>query len=185
MTTPKKSAKKAPSKAKAAAPQVTAASAWNKPEEVVQGHLLTLPSGNVARLRRTLNLPTLLRQGKIPNPLASQVDKMIREKKPSIAATPDDTQMLMQMVQLINSQLPKIFIEPRVEAEPAKWDEDIHGEWEPSEGAISVEWLTPEDAMFAFAFAQGGPAEVASFREQQEQIVADLVDEQGVEAEAK
>ena len=180
-TKPRKTPVKKSAPAAAAPTQVTAASAWSKPAEIVEGHLLTLPSGNVARLRRTLNLPHLLRKGKIPNPLAAQVEQMISSKKPVVQPSEDDKELLLQMIELIHSQLPKIFVEPRIELEPDEWDEDEQGQWQPSEGAIAIEWLAPEDAMFAFSFAQGGPAEVARFREQSQKIVADMANEPAVE----
>jgi hypothetical protein len=176
--------KKAPRKAQpaAAAPtQVTAASAWKKSSEVVTGHLVTLPSGNVARLRRTLNLPTLLRTGKIPNPLAGYVNDAIKTRNPSVQPKQEDQEAIVQMVQLIQGQIPIIFLEPKVQVEPGDWDVNTQGVWEPDEDAINILDLDPEDAMFAFAFAQGGPADVARFREEQAKVVASMADEQGVE----
>lgn len=174
------------SKSAAAAPKkVTAASAWKRSAQQTEGVVVTMPSGNVARLRRTLDLPLLLRTGKIPNPLAGYVDAAIKTKNPAIKPSEGDNEAMVQMVVLIQTQLPRIFIEPRVEIEPKTWDTDTQGVWEPSEDALRIEDIDPEDAMFAFAFAQGGPAEVASFREQQATIVANMAHEQGVEGEAK
>lgn len=170
----------------AAAPvQATAASAWKKSENVVVGHLITLPSGNVARLRRTMNLPELLRTGKIPNPLAGYVNEAIATKNPASAQPKDDDpQAIVQMVQLIQGQLPMIFLEPKVATQPPHWDEAKQGQWEPAEDEVNIIDIDPEDAMFAFAFAQGGPADVARFRAEQAKIVASVADEQGVEGEA-
>jgi hypothetical protein len=184
-TAKKASPKKSAQPAAGAPIEVTPASAWKRKTETVTSFPVTLPSGNVARLRRTLDLPQLLTSGKIPNPLAGVVNEMITSKKPSAdmrkVPEKDRIQVVTQMVQLINKQLPKIFVEPVVESQPVHWDEAEQGEWAPNEGALSIDEIDPEDAVFAFQFAQGGPTEVASFREQSAALVADLADGEGVE----
>jgi hypothetical protein len=140
-----------------------------------------LPSGNKARLRRTLDLPELLKAGKIPNPLAKVVNSIIGQAKPNFE-TNEDPEAMVQLIELINKQMPRIFVDPKVQVEPADWDEDEKGEWAPDEGYLSLNMIGYEDRMFAFAFAQGGPSDVAQFRERQKEIVATLEDEQGLDS---
>lgn len=182
MTAPRKTAprKTAPRKATSGGGDVvTSAAAWQTAPEML-GHIIELPSGNKARLRRTLDLPELLKSGKIPNPLASIVNEIIGQKKPNFE-TGEDPQAMVQLIELINKQIPRIFVDPKVQSEPADWDEDEKGKWEPDAGYLSLEMIGYEDRMFAFAFAQGGPSDVALFRQRQKEIVATVENEQGVD----
>jgi hypothetical protein len=164
--------------------QVTSAAAWRSSAE--KGHVVPLPSGNTARLRRTLDLPELLKKGVIPNPLAPLIQKMLATKAATIdPASENAEEAMLQMVELVNGQIPKIFLEPRVEICPDDWDYGKNGQWEPSEGAIALEDLDFEDRMFAFAFSQGGPDDVATFRNKREAALATLEDGSGVQREAE
>jgi hypothetical protein len=156
-----------------AAGEVTSGAAWRKKK--AEGVLVTLPSGNVARLVRTLDLPLLLKAGKIPNPLAPIVQEMLDLKKPALnlQGKDDDGVLIEQLLELVHSQLPRIFIEPKVVQRP----EDADLEWEPADDEITVDDIDPEDAMFVFAYGQGGPSDAATFREESKKAVADMANE--------
>lgn len=135
----------------------TPASAWKS--ERTEGFLVTLPSGNVARVRRTMDMLTLLKTGRIPNPLAVHLKKMI-EGKGVKQEEVRDTEIIQQMIDLAGETVPKMMIEPRCEVPP----EDDDGTWTPSEGAISLYDLTIEDRIYLMSVGQGAAADLASFR---------------------
>lgn len=164
-------------------PKVTSAAAWRSNAD--QGMIITLPSGNAARLKRTLNLPELLKKGKIPNPLAPIISEMLSQKKTTLAVKEQDGEAMMQMLDLVDSQIPNIFIEPKVQMEPTDWDDESQGEWAPDDDALALSDIDVEDRLFAFAFAQGGPADAGTFREQSQKALADLADVSDVEREAE
>jgi len=159
--------------------KVTPAGAWN--QGTVQGFVIELPSGNFAKLRRTLSLPTLLANGKIPNPLADMVRQMISQGKVSISSEEMSENAMMQFAQLVNEQIPMIFVDPRVEAQPPGWDIDKQGIWTPSPGAMDINMLTFEDQMYAFQWAQGAATDVATFRQRANENMASVQHGEGVE----
>lgn len=164
--------------------EVTSASQWRSGSK--EGFVIELPSGFKARVKRTMNLLSLLEKGKIPNPLAGSIKQMIATQSPMPSLGGEDAQeMLPQLLELVNHQIKRIFVEPRVETEPEDWDEDDDGEWEPSEGAIALDDINMQDRMFAFAFAQGMSLDLEAFRRQQAQAVATLQDVGGVAGEAE
>lgn len=149
---------------------VTAASEWRSASK--EGFVIELPSGKFARVKRTMNLLSMLEKGKIPNPLAGMISTMIREQKPMPDMQSADMESVGQLLELVNKQMLRCFVEPRVEAQPDDWDEDDDGEWEPSEGAITLDDITWPDKMYVFAYAQGMALDLSGFREQQEQALA-------------
>lgn len=151
---------------------VTPASAWRSSAK--DGFVVELPSGNRARLRRTMNLVSLLESGQIPNPLAGAVRTMIGERKVEINVGEDTPEAMLQMLELVNTQLPRIFVEPRVEVQPADWNAAEQGEWEPSEGAIALVDIDYPDRMFAFSYAQGQALDLDDFRARQAEAMANL-----------
>lgn len=172
-------------KPKAQVAEITSAASWK--DRASQGMPVTLPSGNTARLRRTLDLPDLLSKGKIPNPLAPVIQDMLQQQKASIqiAGNENADVLMAQMMELVDSQIPRIFVEPRVEVRPDDWDDEAQGEWEPSDDAITLSDIDIEDRMHAFAFAQGGPADAATFRQESKAAVARMADEPKVPVPSK
>lgn len=161
------------------AKKVTSAGAWNSARK--EGFVIELPSGNVARLRKTLTLITLIRSGQIPNPLAKHVNKMVQERGAALDLKDLEPDAMMQMLDLVNNEIPKIFIEPRVYEVP---DGEDASTWQPEdENGISITDLAYEDRFFAYSFAQGGPSDLATFRESTPSL-ADLPDGAGVPDEA-
>lgn len=150
---------------------VTPAEAWRTGAK--EGFVIELPSGKRARVKRTMNLLTMLEKGKIPNPLAGRMREMIAERKAMPELKGDDaSEAVPQLLDLVAAQVKRNFVEPRVEEEPADWDEETDGEWEPSEGAISLEDVDMQDRMYAFAFAQGMALDLEKFRRQQATALA-------------
>lgn len=161
---------------------VTSAEAWRKPAK--EGEVKELPSGNFARLRRTIDLTTMLRAGQIPNPLASVLLKALNQRG-QVASTDFeglDEQQFTQMMDLVDSTCASSFIEPRVEipgkdVDPAKQD--------PPEGAIWATDIDIRDRMWVFQYAQGAALDLALFRQQPTPDVATLQDVEGVPSPPK
>jgi hypothetical protein len=163
-------------------PQVTTASQWKSKKR--QGMVVTLPSGNSVRMRRTLDIFTLLKTGRVPNPLAAMITEVIStqgDTNPFQNIEEEGGEPLSQLLELVNGQIPRIVIEPKVVLRP----DDAPADWEPPEDAIEVEDFDLEDRMFLFGVAQGGPADLASFRREQDAYVASAQDGQDVPAEAE
>lgn len=160
----------------------TPVSEWGKKrKQVDDGFILELPSGNVCKIRRTMDMMTLLQAGKIPNPLARTVNQMIDSGSPNIGKflqEAESPEVVRQMFDLVNRTMAKIFVEPSVSCpEPRSSDEDWDAYmervnvWRPDEGTLSVFDIEMEDKMYAFAVAQGAPADLERFREESESAV--------------
>jgi len=154
-----------------------------------QGILVTLPSGNTASLKRTLDLAEMIKEGKIPNPLTETMNKMLEAGGKPTKIDTSDPELLISMIQFINAQCARIFVEPAVEVPPdidhldedprcADWTDEHKANydpnaWEPEdEATLSVLDIDFDDQMFAFAFAQGASADLATFRDQRAAYMA-------------
>ena len=155
----------------------TSAAEWSSPR--LQGVVVTLPSGNKARLRRTLSLQNAIAQGNLPNPLMEHITKLMEvgktietvEAAQMVIDTGSlDTESLEKFNRMVVDEMPRIFIQPRV-AIPPEQDEDgnkvVAATWEPPEGYISIIDIDSEDMMFAYSVAQGGPTDLQQFRNAQ------------------
>lgn len=155
--------------------EVTSASDWNKkalPAE--EGFLLELPSGNVCRVRRTLDMLVLLKAGRIPNPLAGVVQRMIDTKSTEFPTEEMNREMLEQLYDFLAQNAVRMVIEPKFEMpDPRVAGEDGEAyqrrisDWQPSEGAISIFDVDMTDLLYLMAIGQGQAADLASFREEQ------------------
>jgi hypothetical protein len=97
----------------------TSPEAWGRSSSANQadGFVVELPSGNFAKIRRTLDLPTLLRSGQIPNPLAGIVRKAMAEGDPDILKNiPQEKSgpVMEQLLDLMDTVVCRSMIEPRV-----------------------------------------------------------------------
>lgn len=153
----------------ASEPQITAASEWGADK---QGFVVELPSGRVARIKRSLDLSALLKQGRIPNPLNSIIMEMVRTKKQDFDIAKLDPDAMQQFMKLVDDIMCRCFVEPRCQQPPERLPgEDINAyqeradAWAPAEGSIHVEWVSEIDKMFVFAVAQGAATDLAPFRE--------------------
>lgn len=162
--------------------QVTTAAAWNSPKR--QGQLLQLPSGNVVRVRRTMDMYNLIKTGKIPNRLVAMITKMLDQaekgKQPEMPNIGEiDPDLLRDMVMAVDNIVVACVIEPRVFMPP-----DDNPDAEVPEGALHISEMDEEDKNFIFQFAQGGTADLDKFREQQASFVATVLNEPDVADEA-
>ena len=139
------------------------------------GFAVTLPSGNVARIKRTFSMINLLETGSIPNPLGAVIKASVEEARAGNSdggeldvrkfdQNTDDGQLaLAQFLDMMMKSMSDIFVQPRVEQVPP--GEDVTT-WEPEDpGAISVADLDAADQMAAFTFAQGGAGSMETFRQ--------------------
>lgn len=188
-----------PAKAPLAPPaptgEPTAPTAWRSVRR--QGHLITLPSGNAARVRRTFNMINLIEQGSIPNPLGKHIADAVAEAREGSTvggmldlrkldqSTEEGQLAFAQFLRLMMESMSDIFVSPRVLQIPEGEDA---GTWEPGyregklahpeeqENAISVADLDVADQMYAFSFAQGGAESMASFRGGSDEAVVSAPD---------
>jgi hypothetical protein len=154
--------------------QATPASGWRSTRR--DGVPVRLPSGNVARLRRTFSMINLMESGDIPNPLAGHIREAIDQARAgdttgslSIAKLQDQEDdenkvALVQFLDMMMKSMSDIFVEPVVYQVPP--GEDAQS-WQPDDpDGISVADLDASDQMHAFSFAQGGAGSMSPFREE-------------------
>lgn len=147
----------------------TSGAAWRKPRE--QGEVVSLPSGNVARLR-PVALDQLMLSGKIPDLLTPIAAKSLWTETDT-ASIGDQVETAKGFAELVNLIVPAAIIEPRIVAEPAADDE------------ISLADIDFSDKLAIFQLATGGSQTLRLFREQQERNVAIISDGEDVRPEAE
>lgn len=152
----------------------TPASEWGAVAE--DGFLVTLPSGHVAKIRRTLDLPILIKSGQIPNPLRNMLRKMMDgqvENLPAEVSTDLSGKAQEQLYDLLNDTTVRTMLDPKVSQPPRQmtgesWEDyttRIDG-WQPDPGTVSVFAIDTIDQMFLFGVAQGMAADLETFRSQ-------------------
>lgn len=185
-TTPKKASGRTTKKAAATSSGVpvvaTSAQDWNKaavPEE--EGFTVELPSGNAVMMRRTLDLPVLLRTGQIPNPLAAIVRRMMDTLDPNFKTGELTGETLWQFLDLIDTTIVRCVISPKLSTPERRqkkqtWEEwaDEVAAWEPDPNTVSIFDVEMNDKLFIFSLAQGMAADLASFRGIQNAAMASL-----------
>ncbi len=162
----------------------TSSSAWRSARK--EGFVVELPSGNKARVRRTLDLFDLVRTGRVPNKLIKVVQQMMGDKNmKEISLAPEDLdgETLQEMTKFIDICCTRVMIDPRCMFPPA--DEAEPELWDPPEGAISIYDLNEEDKLYLFHLAQGGVADVEKFRVEQKAALATLSNVEEVQPEAE
>jgi hypothetical protein len=166
---------------------VTPASSW----QTVEGFPVKLPSGNVARMKRTMDIITMVKSGRIPNPLAKIVLDAIRTKGTfGFDMENMEPEAVPQLFGLIDDVAIGCMLEPRVERPYTAKDEtpeevQKENDWRPSPGAISLKQLDEIDKMFLFRVAMGGTTDLESFRSAMESSMATSQDGQVVQQPAK
>lgn len=169
----------------ASTPQITSAASWQTATEA-EGLVTELPSGKVVMLVRKLDLPVMLRAGRIPNPLSGIIQKMIgsgqKGAMPEEAMT--DPVVFEQMMDMVDVSVCSAMVEPKAMRPPIKGkrlnslmttpetDEEFAERCEkfdailasPDFNTISTDWMSLEDKIFIFFFSQGGAADLATFR---------------------
>jgi hypothetical protein len=181
--------------------QVTSAAEWGKNKSVsAEGSFVVeVPTGNVVRVRRTMDMMALLRAGRIPNPLAGIVQKMIDSGSPNLGKALAESQQdvngakaSQQLLELLDQTWMRAVIEPEFDAPAAQGqlvDEtgkkikpnetfqeymDRLALWQPAEGKISVLDVDLNDKYYVFSVAQGGATDLARFRAEQDAVVDSL-----------
>lgn len=150
--------------------QPTSAAAWGAKAE--EGVVVELPSGNFARLKRTMDMIHLMKAGRLPNPLGMIVQRMIDENK-AIDTDDIDPAGAVQMLRFIDDIVVKAFVEPKIAIPPyPEEDEDEEAfvkrfeAWQPPKDHLNLAMIDIDDRMFVFAFAQGMASDLQSFREE-------------------
>lgn len=177
--------------------QVTTGANWKGAAK--EGQIIELPSGNLLRVRRTMDLLHLLKAGRIPSPLKGIVQRMV-DRGGGVPEMQDmDGEQISAMLRLVDDTVLRAVTEPRVipPPEPGKnadgsplelpegedeesseayqlriteWMQQDHGE------AVLLPWIELEDRMYIFVFSQGFAADLATFRSEQAASMAALSD---------
>ena len=171
----------------------TAVSDWGKAPSTDPGFIVTLPSGSVVRARRTLDLPVLLKAGKIPNPLATIVGEMIEKRQvnfPQEAA--NDPRAVQQLYELLDQTWMRAVLEPAFAApeerkEGETWEQytDRVREWDvprDEDGnplAISIFSVELTDKFYIFSIAQGAAVDLARFHSESAAMLGPVADGEG------
>lgn len=144
------------------APAPTSAEDWKSARK--KGFTLTLPSGMVAHVRRTLDLFARLEREEIPNPLAGIVTRLIKGEPVTMTEEGIGQDGMLQMLMEMNNTAVAMMISPECVHVPddAPWD------WEPPKGKISTADIDLMDKVFLYNVAQGGTADLAKFRKDAE-----------------
>lgn len=182
-------------------PQITSAASWQKQDQV-QGLVTELPSGKIVMLLRKLDLPVMLKSGRIPNPLASIITEMIGKGEQTLPMDKmEDPQVFEQMMTMVDTCVSSSMVEPKAILSPVKGkhprsgirfpesDEAFQKRWDeyedvlndPLANTISTDWISIEDKIFIFFFSQGGAADLATFRSATGDAMAALSGSQAVE----
>jgi len=131
----------------------TPAAAWRKPRE--EGFLITLPSGNVARLR-PVALDVLITSGRLPDMLSPIAAKTLWVEE-DVSKVGDVPELAKGFADLVNFIVPVSFMEPEVVTEG-----------EPGDGQIHIEDVDFGDKVAVFNLVTSGAATLRQFRDQQE-----------------
>jgi hypothetical protein len=141
-----------PAKVGTAPTKPTAAVSWRRARE--EGELITLPSGNVARLR-PVALDVLITSGGIPDLLTPIAAKTLwSETDPADIA--QASELAEGFAKLVNAIMPAAFIEPRVVENPTADDE------------IGLDDIQFDDKVAVFNLVTAGAYTLRKFRERQE-----------------
>jgi hypothetical protein len=170
----------------------TSAEEWMS--DGVEGLVIDLPSGKTVRCKRTMDMLTLLKAGKIPNPLAGVMQSMIDRGQTMPSMEDLDPGSIIEMLKMIDETVVDAVTEPKFIAPPQPTEEEDGDTYkarlkvwgsEMHEGRVPLTKLSLEDRMFIFAFAQGFAADLKTFREQQEDGMASMADVSKAQAKAK
>lgn len=175
---------------------------------------LTLPSGNVALVRR-LQPEAFLISGLIPDVLSDMVHKAIKTKKglppDAVEKLTEDPKKLTQALKMMDEVLCYVVMEPPVEMPPrcgvlmndetvcneyVDTDDDRHNdrncrnyhiymEDARDEDTLYADEVSMEDKQFIFQFSTGGTADVERFREEISGHVANVPNGKAVQRKTK
>lgn len=154
----------------------TSATQWREMRE--KGVLVTLPSGNVARLR-PVGIFELVKRGRIPDSLTGVAADTVAQGRPS---TEQVKNTLGATVELLHVVCEAAFLDPKViipegDTEP---DEDALGE-----NTITVFHLSMEDMLFVLDFTSAPTRALEPFRQEKGSDVASVPDGESSKRETK
>lgn len=144
--------------------KVTSAANW--PKERMEGILIELPSGVVARIR-PVTMELFARQGKIPDSLTRALievtdaatpiqDKRYEyEQRPGESRQEWEVNVARESIEFGDEIIYAAFVEPKV----------VSGE--PGEGEISILQIDPADRKYIISFYNKGVEQLKSFRTEQ------------------
>lgn len=158
----------------------TPADQWASPRK--QGFIVQLPSGNILRMRRIMNIVQAVKDGTIPNPLGDIVQRQISAGLPMIKLNDLNQEALQQSLDLLDSTVVLAAVDPKVEIPPEDQPAEL---WNPAPGSISIMDLTLADRLFITKVANGGTTDIDRFREEQKVVVGSLPDGKPVVAPTK
>lgn len=159
---------------------VTPVAAWKKS---AQSPLLTLPSGNVMRVKK-IGLQALMKTGKMPNSLMAYADAAVKKgkkqevtEKQMVEILQDEDQVreianFMDTVTIICAEEPEVHPLPDDGVEK---DPDL----------LYVDEIDEEDKSFLFQAVMGGTTDVETFRAEQSGNVAAVRRRQNMGSQAK
>ena len=150
---------------KAKKPTPTPAKAWRQPRE--EGYLITLPSGNIARLR-PVALDVLILSGELPDLLSPIAAKMLWEET-DVAELANAAELATGTAKLMNHVCRAAMMEPVVAAV---------GE-EPKDGEIALEDIDFQDKSIIFQLAISPAVAMRNFRDRQAAGVDTVQDGEG------
>ncbi len=175
---------------------VTSAADWSASTSREEGQVVELPSGRSVRAIRLLNMEVLLRSGRIPNPLAAVIHKMMENRQTNFEAEDlQDPEVANQMLGMVDIAVEGCMIEPKAIRPPVIGVRPMTGAtFEETEEAfnqrlqefedivgnpavyntVSTELIGLEDKMYLFFFSQGGAAELATFRSTTQRAMASV-----------
>lgn len=162
------------------AKQVTSAKAW---KASTKAPLLTLPSGNVMRVRK-IGLQALMRTGIMPNSLMAYADRAVKKGKKQEVTEADMIDILKDedQVKEIAKFMDEVTIlcaeEPEVHRLP---DEGV----EKDDDLLYVDEIDEEDKSFLFQAVMGGTTDVETFRAEHAGNVAAVRRREDVGGKAK
>lgn len=147
----------------------TPGSAWRRPRE--QGEIVTLPSGNVARVR-PVAVDALLAAGRIPDLLSGVAAKTLWTETDT-ATIAEQAETAKHFADLINLIVPLVMLEPRVVDNP-EGDEQI-----------ALDDIEFSDKIAIFQLATGGSTVLRQFRLDQEKRLAAIHNGENVQPETE
>ena len=150
---------------KAKKPTPTPAKAWRQPRE--EGYLITLPSGNIARLR-PVALDMLILSGELPDLLSPIAAKMLWEET-DVAEIANAAELATGTAKLMNYVCRAAMMDPVVAAV---------GE-EPKDGEIALEDIDFQDKSIIFQLAISPAVAMRNFRDRQAAGVDAVQDGEG------
>lgn len=157
------------------------------------GQLVKLPSGNVFRVKRSMDMLVMLKAGRIPNPLSGVVQNMVDRG----SATPEvedlEGETLIEAMKFIDKCVVDSVVEPKIAVPPdpekdetaddygarlEEWKKGLEDPESPhyNPEAVPLTWVDMDDRMFIFVFAQGFAADLEAFRAETRAVMASASD---------